>query len=152
SRVAVFVPAYNARGVLDSEFLRVQATKSTDAAGQPVLTWSADASKNVQAISGISYNARGQRLSLGLGNGTTTRYSYDPATFRLTRVYTRRDARFATDCAGNPDAVDPARPCGVQNLRYVYDPAGNVTHVQDDAQQTIWFNNQQVEPSADFSY
>ena len=30
----------------------------------------------------------------------------------------------------------------MQNLRYTYDPAGNITHIRDDAQQTIYFNNQ----------
>ena len=46
----------------------------------------------------------------------------------------------------------PARPCGVQNLHYTYDPVGNITHIQDDAQQTIFFANQQVEPSNDYVY
>ena len=65
-----------------------------------------------------------------------------------------RDAmrRSPTDCAGNADAGRPARPCGVQNLHYTYDAAGNITHIQDDAQQTIWFANQQVEPSNDYCY
>ena len=40
----------------------------------------------------------------------------------------------------------------MQNLHYTYDPVGNITHIQDDAQQTIWFANQQVEPSSDFVY
>jgi hypothetical protein len=40
----------------------------------------------------------------------------------------------------------------VQNLHYTYDPAGNITHIQDDAQQTIYFRNQRVEPSNDYTY
>ena len=40
----------------------------------------------------------------------------------------------------------------MQNLHYTYDPVGNITHIQDDAQQTIWFANQQVEPSNDYFY
>ncbi len=40
----------------------------------------------------------------------------------------------------------------MQNLSYVYDPAGNITHIQDDAQQTIYFKNVRVEPSADYTY
>ena len=35
----------------------------------------------------------------------------------------------------------------MQDLGYVYDPAGNITHIQDDAQQTMFFNNQVVTPS-----
>src|SRR6185369_3362359 len=42
--------------------------------------------------------------------------------------------------------------CQVQNLHYIYDPAGNITHIQDDAQQTIYFRNQRVEPSNDYTY
>jgi RHS repeat-associated protein len=40
----------------------------------------------------------------------------------------------------------------VQNLHYTYDPTGNVTHIQDDAQQTIYFRNKRVEPSNDYTY
>ncbi|HEV7762653.1 MAG TPA: RHS repeat-associated core domain-containing protein, partial [Acidimicrobiales bacterium] len=40
----------------------------------------------------------------------------------------------------------------VQDLHHTYDAAGNVTHVHDDAQDTIWFANQQVEPSRDHTY
>ena len=40
----------------------------------------------------------------------------------------------------------------MQNLHYTYDPVGNITHIQDDAQQTIYFANAQVEPSSDYVY
>jgi len=40
----------------------------------------------------------------------------------------------------------------LQDLRYTYDPAGNITHIQDDAQQTIYFRNKRVEPSNDYVY
>ena len=40
----------------------------------------------------------------------------------------------------------------MQNLHYTYDPAGNITHIQDDAQQTIYFRNKRVEPSNDYTY
>ena len=33
----------------------------------------------------------------------------------------------------------------LQDLSYTYDPAGNITHIRDDAQQTIYFNNQVVD-------
>ncbi|GAA0408676.1 hypothetical protein Acor_71520 [Acrocarpospora corrugata] len=85
-------------------------------------------------VAGIGYNAKGQRLHIAYKNGAGTSYSYDPLTFRLTQLLTRRD--------------DP----GLQNLRYTYDPAGNITHIQDDAQQTIYFRNQRVEPSNDYVY
>jgi RHS repeat-associated protein len=151
-RVAVYVPHYNARGALESKALHVRASKQPDADGRPSFQPDADAARNVQAIRRISWNAKGQKLSLELGNGTTTRYTYDPDTFRLIHLYTRRDARFPDDCAGDPDRARPPRPCGVQNLHFTYDPVGNVTHIQDDAQDTIWFANQQVEPSNAYIY
>jgi YD repeat-containing protein len=40
----------------------------------------------------------------------------------------------------------------VQNLRYTYDPVGNITHIRDDAQQAVFFHNRRVEPSADYTY
>ena len=40
----------------------------------------------------------------------------------------------------------------LQDLSYTYDPAGNITHIRDDAQQTIYFNNQVVTPDNDYTY
>jgi RHS repeat-associated protein len=40
----------------------------------------------------------------------------------------------------------------LQDLGYTYDPVGNITHIHDDAQQTIYFNNQVVTPHADYTY
>lgn len=98
-------------------------------------------------VANIDYNARGQRTLIEYGNGTRTDYAYDPATFRLTHLLTSRGPAFPDDCP-------PPRqsPCGVQNLHYTYDPAGNITHIRDDAQQTIYFRNHRVEPSADYTY
>jgi len=40
----------------------------------------------------------------------------------------------------------------VQDLRYTYDPAGNITRISDDALPVIAYNNQQVSPVADYTY
>jgi RHS repeat-associated protein len=42
----------------------------------------------------------------------------------------------------------------VQALAYYYDPVGNVTRIRDnaDTQNVIYFDNQRVEPSADYTY
>lgn len=146
-RVAVYVPTYNQRGLLNSEQLFVRARKTPN--GHDEITGT---TRRQQAITRITYNARGQELELELGNGTITRSTYTEDTFRLEHLYTRRDDTFIDDCAGNSDAERPPRPCGVQNLHYTYDPVGNVVHIRDDAQQTIFFANQQVEPSNDYVY
>ena len=42
----------------------------------------------------------------------------------------------------------------MQDLSYTYDPVGNITHIQDDAdiQNVVFFRNQRVEPSNDYTY
>jgi RHS repeat-associated protein len=112
-------------------------------------------------VANIDYDAKGQRRHIDYKNGTSTRYIYDAETFRLTQLYTRRGPAFTDDCANSnpppPTIAAPATPskdmaCGVQNLHYTYDPVGNITHIQDDAQQTIYFRNQRVEPSNEYTY
>lgn len=106
----------------------------------------------------IEYNARGQRTAVRYKNDVTTRYQYDPDTFLLKHLYTKRNHSFVKDCGPNPNttfAPDDApggQTCGLQNLHYTYDPAGNVTNIRDDAQQTIYFRNKIVEPKAEFTY
>ena len=102
-------------------------------------------------VANIDYDAKGQRQRIDYKNGASTHYSYDPLTFRLTQLLTRRNAAgFPGDDPQPPVAGWPGRQ--VQNLHYTYDPAGNITHIQDDAQQTVYFRNQRVEPSNDFTY
>lgn len=123
-----------------------QATAPTgllDPAGQPA---------SPVGVAAIHYDAKGQRQRIVYQNGADTSYSHDPLTFRLTRLVTRRDpAAFAGDDDAALSATGwPGRL--VQNLGYTYDPAGNITHIQDDAQQAVYFRNQRVEPSNDHTY
>ncbi len=152
NRVAVYEPAYNERGALLSERVHLRAAKATGADGR--VSFTANPRYSGAAIGEITYDVKGQRLTLELGNGTQTRYTYDPLTFRLTHLVTRRRGAVAAgDCTSNTaNAPRPSRPCGVQNLHYIYDPVGNITHIQDDAQQTIYFHNAAVEPSNDYTY
>jgi RHS repeat-associated protein len=92
-------------------------------------------------VTNIDYNAKGQRTRIDYGNGARTEYRYDPDTFRLTDLFTTRGPAFPDD---GPD--------GVQNLHYTYDPAGNISHIRDGAQQTVYFQNRLVEPSSDYTY
>lgn len=116
-------------------------------------------------ITDIDYNAKGQRVRINYatedGAGISTHYQYDPTTFRLTHLYTRRGATFTQDCENPnpppehfaaPERPPPNKGCGLQNLHYTYDPVGNITHIRDDAQQTIYFDNQVVEPRNDYKY
>ena len=95
--------------------------------------------------------ARHRRLLIDYGNSVRITYEYDPLTFQLVHLLTRRDAvAFPRDCPQPQPADWPG--CQVQNLHYTYDPVGNITHIRDDAQQTIYFRNKRVEPSAEYTY
>lgn len=85
-------------------------------------------------VDNIDYNAKGQRTRIHYGNGVSTTYEYEPLTFRLAHLLTSRGGD------------------GIQNLNYFYDPVGNITRIRDDAQQTIFFNGQKVEPSTEYEY
>ena len=85
-------------------------------------------------VTDIDYDAKGQRTLIDHGNGVRTTYEYDPLTFRLAHLKTLRGAE------------------RLQDLFYTYDPAGNITSIHDDAQQTIYFNGQVVEPHCDYVY
>jgi RHS repeat-associated protein len=113
-------------------------------------------------VKNIDYNAKGQRILIEYGNGASTAYTYDPLTFRLTNLLTTRGENLL-NCDPQLDprtCQDPPLVCSwlqsyrciLQNLSYTYDPVGNITHIQDDAQQIIYFRNKRVEPSSDYTY
>ncbi|RLL55049.1 toxin [Mariprofundus sp. EBB-1] len=87
-------------------------------------------------VKDICYDAKGQRQNIWYGNGATTKYSYDPETFRLTQLLTTRHS-------------DSKR---LQDLNYTYDPTGNITEIRDEAQQVIFFNNCKIEPHTKYEY
>lgn len=142
----VVQPVFNESNLL--ERLDVWLERGTEPTGL------LDASVEVPSATGVSnidYDAKGQRLRINYKNGTVTSYGYDPLTLRLTHLLTRRDAlAFPHDCPSSPPAGWPG--CQVQNLHYTYDPVGNITHIHDEAQQTIYFRNRRVDPDGDYSY
>jgi RHS repeat-associated protein len=102
-------------------------------------------------VTNIDYDAKGQRERIDYANGASTSYDYDPLTFRLTHLVTRRGATaFPDDCPQPPPMDWPG--CQIQNLSFTYDAVGNITDLRDEAQQTIFFRNKRVEPSADYTY
>ncbi len=85
-------------------------------------------------VNDIHYDAKGQREAIWYGNGTKTSYTYDPLTFRLRNLATRKST---TD---------------YQNLYYYYDPVGNITTIRDDEQQTLYYANAIIDPTQEFTY
>ncbi|GAB2682001.1 SpvB/TcaC N-terminal domain-containing protein [Nocardia goodfellowii] len=126
----VLQPVFNEAGLLDRVSVWLahpdEPTALLDPATEP---------PDPVGVTNIGYDAKGQRLFVDYVNGARTRYSYDPDTFRLTRLRT-----------GRPVGDD------LQDLRYTYDPTGNLTHVHDAAQQSTFFRNRRVEPSNDYIY
>jgi RHS repeat-associated protein len=87
-------------------------------------------------VRNITHNEKGQRVNIVYGNGVSSNYDYDPLSFRLTRIHT----------------VSGSGSVSLQDLNYYYDPIANITHILDNAQQTIFFNNKKIDPSADYTY
>ncbi|HEU4834999.1 MAG TPA: RHS repeat-associated core domain-containing protein, partial [Pyrinomonadaceae bacterium] len=135
SRVAVYEPGYNERGLLISETIDVGAIK-TDSGHKP-----SDIGPT-SAIVDIAYDAKGQKLSCKNGNQTETTYIYDQRTFRLVQLRTTRPAsspivKTVGSLLKNPTVL--------QDLQYTYDPIGNITEIRDDAFQPTFFKNQKVD-------
>jgi len=85
-------------------------------------------------VSNINYNAKGQWTDVYYGNNTKTSYIYDNNNFRLTNLKTLRNSEY------------------LQDISYVYDPVGNITEIEDKAQQTVFFNNTEVKPISKYEY
>ena len=121
----------------------------------------------------VDYDAKGNRTRVDYATREatliSTRYAYDWETFRLVGLYTRRGVDPVTragvafdgdsenpvpppDTIAAPETPPAGKSSGLQNLHYTYDPSGNVTAIRDDAQQTVYFHNKRVEPSATFTY
>jgi RHS repeat-associated protein len=131
---SVVRPSYNEAGLLES----IEANLR----GEAVVT---------RFVDDIDYDAKGQRTLIRYGNGVRTTYDYDPLTSRLERLLSRRRlAAFPDDCT--QPSVSGWPGCHVQDLHHTYDPAGNITTIRDDAQQTIYFRNKRVDPDADYTY
>ncbi|HEY9421538.1 MAG TPA: RHS repeat-associated core domain-containing protein, partial [Thermoanaerobaculia bacterium] len=98
-------------------------------------------------VTNIDYDAKGRRKKIVYGNGVQTSYEYDPLTFRLTSLKTTRPA--------DPDVTASQlfqNVALVQDLRYTYDPVGNLTRVEDAALKTVIHGGQQVDPVSRYTY
>jgi RHS repeat-associated protein len=93
-------------------------------------------------IRNIDYDVRGQRTRVEQGDATadgrafvTTERTYDPNTFRLVQLITTR-----------PDGVT------LQDLRYTYDPVGNITAIEDRARHDAIKGRNLVSADRRFAY
>ncbi|NSL86281.1 insecticidal toxin complex protein [Chitinophaga sp. Mgbs1] len=86
-------------------------------------------------IRSVDYNEKRQRSRIVYGNNVITHYYYDRETFRLNRLETRRQ---------NSDPL--------QDWRYTYDAAGNITHITDSNIPVTFFQNTKITDTATYAY
>ncbi|WP_409261614.1 RHS repeat-associated core domain-containing protein [Pseudomonas putida] len=82
----------------------------------------------------LAYSAAGRTLSETHGNGVRCIYRYEPRTQRLAIIQLQRATGF------------------LQDLRYRYDPVGNVFNAKDETQQTRIWRNQRVASASVYGY
>jgi RHS repeat-associated protein len=87
-------------------------------------------------VTDVDHDALGRRERVRYAAGVTTDHAYERDTLRLARLRTTR--------AGDNGVL--------QDLRYTYDPVGNVVEIRDGAQQTVFFDNAEVSPDARYEY
>ncbi|HHL2458341.1 TPA: RHS repeat domain-containing protein [Yersinia enterocolitica] len=90
-------------------------------------------------VKSLSYSAAGQKLREECGNGVVTEYRYEAETQRLIGVKTTR-----------PKQV--GRLSLLQDLRYDYDPVGNILAIHNDAEATRFYRNEKVIPETTYIY
>jgi insecticidal toxin complex protein TccC len=112
-----------------------------DVAGQLSGSWLTlkDGTEQV-IVASLMHSAAGQKLREEHGNGVVTTYSYEPETQRLLGIKTERPAGHASGAKV------------LQDLRYEYDPVGNVLKISNDAEETRFWRNQEVVPENRYTY
>ena len=134
---------YDATGTLlnQSDAMGHQQRQAWDIAGLLKGSWLTLNGKNEQVIvKSVSYSAAGQKLREEHGNGVVTTYTWEPETQRLIGIKTDRPAGRAAGAKV------------LQDLRYDYDPVGNVLSMRNDAEETRFWRNQKVVPENTYTY
>ena len=131
---SIYRPTFNEANLLEMADVNLRGALAN---GQPAWT---------PFVTNIDYNAKRQRAIIQYANGSATAYDYDAKTFRLTHLKTAR--------AAGPNGLRAQvfkSAATVQDLRYTYDPAGNITEIVNAALQTV-FKGNQVEPVCRYTY
>lgn len=112
-----------------------------DVAGMLMASWlTLNAGSEQVIVKSLTYAANGQKLREEHGNGIVTSYFYEPQTQRLLNIKTERPA-------GHPAGAKI-----LQDLRYEYDPVGNVLRISNDAEATRFWRNQKIVPENRYRY
>ncbi|MBI6528149.1 hypothetical protein JEP40_03250 [Proteus vulgaris] len=112
-----------------------------DIAGFVKQSWVTLKGQSEQAIlRSLTYSAAGQKLREEHGNGLVTIYEYEAETQRLLHVKTERPQGHRLGAKI------------MQDLRYEYDPVGNIIVLKNDAEATRYWRNQKVVPENRYVY
>ncbi|WGO82758.1 RHS repeat-associated core domain-containing protein [Arsenophonus apicola] len=112
-----------------------------DVAGMLMASWLTLKNSSEQVIvKSLTYAANGQKLREEHGNGIVTSYIYEPQTQRLINIKTERPAGHLAGAKI------------LQDLRYEYDPVGNVLRISNDAEATRFWRNQKIVPENHYYY
>ena len=103
-------------------------------------SWLTKGGKELVIVKSLTYSAAGQKLCEEHGNGVVTTYTYEPQTLRQTGIKTERPAGHASGAKV------------LQDLRYEYDPVGNILKISNDAEVTRFWRNQKVVPENTYVY
>lgn len=131
---SVYRATFNEAGLLDKVYVNLRGEQEDE---QPKWT---------PFVTNVDYNAKGQRELIVYAQAAQTAYQYDPLTFRLRKLTTTRPP------GRNGIAAQIfADPTLVQDLRYTYDPAGNITRIEDAALKTFYHNGDHP-PVCEYQY
>jgi RHS repeat-associated protein len=132
--------SFNAIGLIveTRDFSKEKVLRTYDVAGRiKTLKSLADDKKTVtSSVDNVQYSADDKIISVAYGNGSTTLHEYDARTRRLVRTVTNRTKDKAT----------------LEDVSYMHDCMKKVIKKKDSAQQTVYFNNQVVAPTQEYSY
>ena len=98
--------------------------------------------REIQFVKNTDYNAHNQLTRIEYGNGAIGMRTYHPTTFLTTNIQVTR----------LPGRESAAEVDELQNLSFTYDAVGNITYIRDDAQDSIFFRGQRVDPTNSYTY
>ena len=91
--------------------------------------------QSILFVKNIDYDAKRQRTKIVYGNDIATDYTYDSETFRLIETLSGKSTGEV-----------------LQDLKYTYDPIGNISEIEDSAIPTVFFNNKMIQGKSEYTY
>lgn len=82
-----------------------------------------------------TYNEKRHRCHIEYGNGVVTDHTFDPETFRVESIRSRR-----------------TNGTVLQAKRYFYDATGKISHISDESGDVLFYDNRKVDGDSDYTY